>query len=61
MGNKSNIKHKFWNWECPYCHKRFEMTKLDNEGYVDHIETRGTSRKVVWCPACDGQELVERD
>lgn len=60
MGEKNKKKIKMWDWECPYCHKRFEIAKLDDQGYVDHIGKEGIIRDVVWCPVCDGQELIER-
>lgn len=60
MGEKNKKKTKMWDWECPYCRKRFVIAELDDKGYVDHIGNEGILRDVVWCPSCDGQELIEK-
>lgn len=48
-----------WNWQCPYCKRRFEEKQLEEEGYVDHIKSMAVPQKVLWCPSCGGQELLD--
>lgn len=55
MGEKKKIK--FWDYSCKgaNCGKKFLMSKLEEDGYVDHIKVG----RVVFCPLCGNQELIQ--
>lgn len=55
MGEKR--KMKAWDYACKGCGKKFLMENLDKDGYVDHIKLG----KVVFCPHCEHQELLENN
>ncbi|MBM7835752.1 putative RNA-binding Zn-ribbon protein involved in translation (DUF1610 family) [Clostridium sardiniense] len=49
MGEKRNEKHKFWDYMCPSCGKKFLTSELEDMGYIDHIKLG-----VVYnCPNCE--------
>lgn len=55
MGENKKDKHKFWDFRCENCNKKFLLSKLEEEGYIDNTKFG----KVVFCPSCQGQTLVK--
>ncbi|EPB8173230.1 hypothetical protein ACRTAL_002408 [Clostridium perfringens] len=58
MGEK-RVNKIHWNWQCPYCGKRYDEKMLEEQGYIDHIKNTTVPKKVIWCINCGSQELLD--